>query len=54
MLSDCSLRIAQILPSTAAEGPGRRFTLWFQGCPLGCPGCCNPEMLPFASAQANS
>jgi anaerobic ribonucleoside-triphosphate reductase activating protein len=42
-----SVRIAQIVPCTEAEGPGRRFALWFQGCPLRCPGCCNPEMLPF-------
>jgi anaerobic ribonucleoside-triphosphate reductase activating protein len=42
------MRIAQIVPTTAAEGPGRRFALWFQGCPLRCPGCCNPEFLPFA------
>ena len=42
-----SLRVAQIVPCTEAEGPGRRFALWFQGCPLRCPGCCNPEMLPF-------
>lgn len=48
MLPDISLRIAQIVPCTEAEGPGRRFALWFQGCPLRCPGCCNPEMLPFA------
>ncbi len=41
------LRVAQIVPCTEAEGPGRRFALWFQGCPLRCPGCCNPEMLPF-------
>ena len=41
------MRIAQIAPCTEAEGPGRRFALWFQGCPLRCPGCCNPEMLPF-------
>src|SRR6516225_7675390 len=41
------LQIAQIVPCTEAEGPGRRFALWFQGCPLRCPGCCNPEMLPF-------
>jgi anaerobic ribonucleoside-triphosphate reductase activating protein len=47
MLSDHSLRIAQIVPCTEAEGPGRRFALWFQGCPMRCPGCCNPEMLPF-------
>lgn len=41
------LSVAQIVPVTEAEGPGRRFALWFQGCPLRCPGCCNPEMLPF-------
>src|SRR5579871_3004196 len=44
---DTILNIAQIVPCTEAEGPGRRFALWFQGCPLRCPGCCNPEMLPF-------
>jgi anaerobic ribonucleoside-triphosphate reductase activating protein len=45
------LRVAQIVPCTEAEGPGRRFALWFQGCPLRCPGCCNPEMLPFEGGQ---
>jgi anaerobic ribonucleoside-triphosphate reductase activating protein len=44
---DPPLRVAQIVACTEAEGPGRRFALWFQGCPLRCPGCCNPEMLPF-------
>jgi anaerobic ribonucleoside-triphosphate reductase activating protein len=44
--------VAQIVPSTEAEGPGRRFALWFQGCPLRCPGCCNPEMLPFTGGQS--
>src|SRR6188474_114281 len=42
------IQVAHIAPCTEAEGPGRRFALWFQGCPLRCPGCCNPEMLPFA------
>lgn len=41
------LQIAQTVACTDAEGPGRRFALWFQGCPLRCPGCCNPEFLPF-------
>src|SRR5438270_1231809 len=41
------LSIAQAVHCTEAEGPGVRFALWFQGCPLRCPGCCNPEMLPF-------
>jgi anaerobic ribonucleoside-triphosphate reductase activating protein len=48
------LHVAQIIPITEAEGPGRRFALWFQGCPLRCPGCCNPEMLPFAGGTAMS
>ena len=45
---DTILNVAQIVPVTEAEGPGLRFALWFQGCPLRCPGCCNPEMLPFS------
>jgi anaerobic ribonucleoside-triphosphate reductase activating protein len=40
-----SLRIGQIVESTEAEGPGLRFAIWTQGCPLRCPGCCNPEFL---------
>src|SRR5260370_13059870 len=46
------LQIAQTVACTEAEGPGRRFALWLQGCPLRCPGCCNPEMLPFTGGQA--
>ena len=46
-LEETILSVAQIVPVTEAEGPGVRFALWFQGCPLRCPGCCNPEMLPF-------
>lgn len=38
------LRVAQMVDDTEAEGPGRRFALWVQGCSLRCPGCCNPEM----------
>jgi anaerobic ribonucleoside-triphosphate reductase activating protein len=49
---DPILSVAQIIPVTQAEGPGNRFALWFQGCPLRCPGCCNPEMLAFSGGEA--
>jgi anaerobic ribonucleoside-triphosphate reductase activating protein len=52
MASDVVLQIAHTVACTEAEGPGKRFALWFQGCPLRCPGCCNPEMLPFAGGRA--
>jgi anaerobic ribonucleoside-triphosphate reductase activating protein len=38
------LRVATISDDTEAEGPGRRWSLWVQGCTIHCPGCCNPEM----------
>jgi anaerobic ribonucleoside-triphosphate reductase activating protein len=38
------LRVATIVDDTEAEGPGRRFAVWVQGCSIRCPGCCNPEM----------
>lgn len=44
-------QIAQLVPATEAEGPGVRFAVWFQGCPLRCPGCCNPEFLPFHGGE---
>jgi len=49
---DPTLRVAQLVPDTEAEGPGRRFAIWTQGCPLRCPGCCNPEMLPLEGGTA--
>jgi anaerobic ribonucleoside-triphosphate reductase activating protein len=54
MPPEIKLPIAQIVPCTEAEGPGRRFALWFQGCPLRCPGCCNPEMLSFTGGTTLS
>ncbi len=45
------LNVATIVPCTEAEGPGKRFALWVQGCPMRCPGCCNPEMLEFLDKE---
>ena len=33
------------------EGPFKRFAIWFQGCNIGCPGCCNPELVEFRPAH---
>ena len=38
------LNLAAIRPCTEAEGPGKRFAIWCQGCLRRCPGCCNPHM----------
>ncbi|HKA07093.1 MAG TPA: 4Fe-4S single cluster domain-containing protein [Gemmataceae bacterium] len=51
-MPEITLQVAQIIPCTEAEGPGRRFALWFQGCPLRCAGCCNPEFLPFEGGES--
>jgi anaerobic ribonucleoside-triphosphate reductase activating protein len=51
-MPEIRLQVAQIVPCTEAEGPGRRFAVWFQGCPLRCPGCCNPEFLPFEGGES--
>jgi anaerobic ribonucleoside-triphosphate reductase activating protein len=42
------LNLARILPRSAVNGPGERFVVWVQGCPLACPGCWNPDTWSFA------
>jgi len=37
------LRIGNFLISYEVNGPGKRFVIWFQGCPFHCKGCLNPE-----------
>ena len=40
------IRVATLVEDTGAEGPGRRFAMWVQGCTIRCPQCCNPQMFP--------
>jgi anaerobic ribonucleoside-triphosphate reductase activating protein len=49
-----TLTVAHRVARTEAEGPGERYALWLQGCPMRCPGCCNQEMLPFAGGSQMS
>ena len=36
-------RVHAVEPASRANGPGIRAVIWFQGCPLHCPWCSNPE-----------
>lgn len=38
------LNLAHWCVTEAVNGPGRRFTVWVQGCPRRCPGCFNPTL----------
>lgn len=48
---DKQVNVAHTVPRTEVEGPGVRFALWVQGCPMRCPGCCNPHLLEFKEAS---
>jgi len=48
------LNLAHACISDEANGPGRRFTVWTQGCQLGCPGCFNPGLQPVVPRRAVS
>ncbi|WP_342774073.1 4Fe-4S single cluster domain-containing protein [Paenibacillus oralis] len=37
------LRISRIVEKTKVEGPGLRYAVWVQGCPIRCAGCFNPH-----------
>lgn len=41
------IRIAGKVDDSIVDGPGIRYTVFFQGCPHHCPGCHNPETHDF-------
>lgn len=48
------LHLYAYVPGTYALGPGFRFALWVQGCPLHCHGCMTPDAQPFSGGEAIS
>ena len=45
------LRVGHILPNARIYGPGTRYTIWLQGCSLGCKGCWNKQFWPEDSGK---
>jgi anaerobic ribonucleoside-triphosphate reductase activating protein len=43
--------VAIINTCTEAEGPYKRMAIWFQGCNIGCKGCCNPDLQDIKPAH---
>jgi anaerobic ribonucleoside-triphosphate reductase activating protein len=39
--------VAETHPACRVLGPGSRFVVWVQGCPLSCAGCISPQWIPF-------
>jgi anaerobic ribonucleoside-triphosphate reductase activating protein len=39
--------MADLHPACRVLGPGNRFVVWVQGCPLSCPDCVSPQWIPF-------
>lgn len=42
------LNIGALQERSVVNGPGNRFVIWVQGCPIRCPGCINPELWSFS------
>ena len=48
------VNLARTVQRSSANGPGERFVLWVQGCPLACPGCWNPDTWAFERRDLRS
>jgi len=42
-----NIRISRVEKLTRVEGPGLRYAIWVQGCPIKCVGCFNPHTWDF-------
>lgn len=50
-MTDRVLRLAETHSCCTVLGPGRRFVVWVQGCPLDCRGCTSPQWIPTAGGR---
>lgn len=48
------LRLARTIARSQANGPGERFVVWVQGCPIHCPGCWNRDTWDPSGGQDSS
>lgn len=48
---DPVLYVAAFEPQSFVAGPGMRAMVWVGGCHRRCPGCSQPEFLPFSSGR---
>ena len=49
-----TVRLAGIIPHSFVNGPGTRFTIFFQGCPHFCQKCQNPETWNISGGTATT
>lgn len=45
------MKVNKIVEDSYANGPGRRFTIWTQGCSIRCNGCCNTHTWDFNGGE---
>ncbi len=45
-----SINMAAYDTSVKVLGPGKRFVVWFQGCPFNCSSCINQSFKAFTEA----
>jgi len=50
-MGDEILVVADRHPACRVLGPGTRYAVWVQGCPLSCRGCVSPQWIPFAGGS---
>ncbi|WP_433295590.1 4Fe-4S single cluster domain-containing protein [Actinoplanes sp. CA-030573] len=51
-MSSRTILIAETHPACEVLGPGNRFAVWVQGCPLSCTGCVSPQWISRRGGRA--